>query len=169
MKISSNQNLMNSLITGGSIAAYYASPDLFRSRTTRFFVKTAATLLPFAYMHMTKQLPMSITLESEADMKAREATEAEANPTPNDVEVRTIEDAENTPDVDPLEIPAPFIIGAGLAACASIAFSVWEERAIFRRGERRRAEGKRLAHSQLALVGGISAGVVSYLSDRFDD
>ncbi|SDU77927.1 hypothetical protein [Arcanobacterium phocae] len=144
---SSNPHAMRDAVALGlGITIYYASPDFIRSRPMRFVVKTLSCAIPATFQITSEKAKTSII--SDADLKD------------SNVDLK---------DSDQHQVKPHMLAIGGALVAGSLGMSILTERAIFRRGERRRAEGKRLAHSQLALVGGISAGIVSYLSDRFDD
>lgn len=138
------------LLTGALAVAYYASPDIVRSRTLRGVVKTT--------------LVTGITALSIDDWRRERAAEA----------ARVDAAAEAEPDVvDEKHVPSAELIrripagkGAALAAvaggamAASIVVTVAAERWIHRRGETRMASGARLPHTVPALLwGGIAAAL----------
>lgn len=140
------------LLTGALAVAYYASPDIVRSRTLRGVVKTT--------------LVTGITALSIDDWRRERAAEA--------ARVDAAAETEAEPDVvDEEHVPTAELIrripagkGAALAAvaggamAASIVVTVAAERWIHRRGETRRASGARLPHTVPALLwGGIAAAL----------
>ncbi|USR79578.1 hypothetical protein [Arcanobacterium pinnipediorum] len=152
----SKKRLLESAAFGSSIAIYYACPDVIRSRTARFFVKSASFALPNAYLLNETLHILNTPIETDADHDV------------TDVELDNDAVATDT-KMDLLRAPLPLLIGAGLLVCGSLVLSLRAERAIFRRGERRRAEGKRFAHSQFAIIAGIATGVGNYILDSIDD
>lgn len=67
-------------------------------------------------------------------------------------------DADHAPTMKPALIAGAVAVGA-----AGIAGSIWAEKAIFARGERRRAHGKRFAHLPAALALGVGSAVLSLI------
>ncbi|WP_216380273.1 hypothetical protein [Arcanobacterium phocae] len=149
---SSNPHAMRDAVALGlGITLYYASPDMIRSRPMRFVVKTLSCAIPATFQIASEKAKTGAI--SDAEPKDAESKDADAD----------------LKDTDQHHVKPHMLAIGGALVAGSLGMSFLTERAIFRRGERRRAEDKRLAHSQFALVAGISAGVVSYLSDRFDD
>lgn len=65
------------------------------------------------------------------------------------------------PKVD-LSEPTAMAIAAG-ASAAMVAGTIWGEKAIYARGERRRARGHRCGHTPLALVMAVGTGALALL------
>ena len=129
----------------GATVAWYALPDYVRSRPLRGLVK--AGLLGVLGWSMVAQLPEGAELQ------------------PYDDEVDCSKGAEAAGE-DPLDDiteadPSELAVLAG-AAVGSAMITVGVERWLFRRGERRRAQGSRFAHTRQGLVlGGLEAALTA--------
>ncbi|OKL54142.1 hypothetical protein BSZ39_05635 [Bowdeniella nasicola] len=130
------RNLPLTLGIGAGTFAYYALPDVVRSRTARGLLKTG--------------LVAGMTAAYFATDLSKENQEA-------------CEEASNGVMDRLSEVPMP-LVATGIigSLAASIAVTVWVEKSIFARGERRRAAGVRGAHTRQAIglgVLGALAGV----------
>ncbi|QJC21232.1 hypothetical protein [Arcanobacterium buesumense] len=139
----------DALAVGLGVTVYYACPDMIRSRVARFFVKSVATIVPAGIV-------ASSQLDQHKLKMCSRATETATSDVATDAE-------ENS---EQLEMTAPVFVTLGAILAGSIWLSVLTERAIFRRGERRRAKGKRFAHSRFAIVAGLASAITSYLEVR---
>lgn len=133
---------VSAAITFAATTAYYASPDVVRSRRARTWLKGG--------------LLGVLGLVSLAEWRTAHASE----PVPvaaDDANEETVEDGPGS-----LSTRQQVALGGlGLAAVAGSVVAVGAgERWIFAHGERRRAAGKRLAHTAPALVlGALSAAL----------
>jgi hypothetical protein len=135
--------------TAVATTAYYATPDVIRSRAARGWVKTGLGIALTA-----SSLPEFRRVQEEA--RARR----EVQPEEEQVDVR-----QALADMPAARRAALGAVGAGLMA-GSVASMVVAERWIFRRGEARRAAGKPYAHTRGAVVLGVLAGAMMLVPDR---
>lgn len=143
--------VLTAAVTGLASTAYYATPDLIRSRAGRGWAKAALTGVVLA-----ASVP-----DLRRDLEETRARRAAAAQDPHEEQV------------DWHELWASLSPGRRASACAagaavlavSVGSVVAVERAVFRRGERRRAAGVRFAHSRPALVWGVLGTVLSLLPD----
>lgn len=134
--------------TAVATAAYYATPDVIRSRAARGWAKAG--------------LGVALTALSLPDVRRiQEETRArrEALPEEERVDVR-----QALADMEPKRQVVLAAVAAGLAA-GSVASVVVAERWIFRRGEARRAAGKPYAHTRAAVVLGLLGGAMTLIPD----
>jgi hypothetical protein len=134
--------------TGVATTAYYATPDVIRSRAARGWVKTGLGVALTA-----SSLPELRRVQEEA--RARR----EARPEEERVDVRQA--LAGMPAGRKAALGA---VAAGLVA-GSVASVVVAERWIFRRGEARLAAGKPYAHTRVAVVLGVLAGAMMLVPD----
>jgi hypothetical protein len=171
--------VLSAAVTAAATTAYYATPDLIRSRTRRGWTKTA-----LAVLITTLGVPDARRAWAEA------AARADVGPADLEaavlraasLETRGAPDARQeggeldvlAPDAAPDDPAAPRASArqrgaaalAGTAALAgSVALTVAAERAVFRRGERRRAAGVPWAHTRAAVLWGLAAGALALLPD----
>lgn len=156
MSLPSLSRPASAALTAAATTAYYACPDVVRTRRGRAWTKTAAMGV------------LSLTSVAEwqemrrADAAAGPTAETAAEPAgPQDV-------AEPAPahrgeEGAGLGVRQKVVLGAAAAGllAAGVAGVVLAERWVFARGERRRAEGHRFSHSRQALVLGALAGVMT--------
>lgn len=117
---------------GATVLAWYALPDLVRSRSVRALVKTCL---------------LGVTAVGAALVPN---TWEEAGEIPARIESHLAE----------LPAPAATAILVG-AVTAMTAVTVWGEKVIFARGERRRTKGVRCAHTRQAVaIAAATAGIV---------
>ncbi len=144
--------VLNAAVGGLAATAYYATPDLIRSRAGRGWAKAALTAVVVA----TSVPDLRRGL---AEVRAQREADAQ-DPEAEQVDWSAMRDA-----MSPGARAAA--IGAGAAVlAASVGSVVAIERAVFRRGERRRAAGVRFAHTRPALVWGALTTVVALLPDE---
>jgi hypothetical protein len=135
---------VSAALTFAGTTAYYASPDVVRSRRARAWLKgglmTGLALVSLAEWR-TAQQRAAQERRPVADEPTEETTEEEAGSLSTRQQVA--------------------LGGVGAAALAgSVVAVVAAERWVFARGERRRAAGKRLAHTAPALaMGALSAAL----------
>ncbi|GIG30461.1 hypothetical protein [Cellulomonas marina] len=131
------------LLTGVATTAYYATPDLIRSRTARGWTKAGIAALLTA---------SSIPEFRRGRAAARERWEREESRTPAQLLA---------------EVPASRkAAGAGAAALllgGSVALTVAGERWMYRRGERRAAVGVAWAHTRGGVLAGLLAGALALI------
>ena len=128
----------------GATVAWYALPDYVRSRTLRGLVK--AGLLGVLGWSMVAQLPEGAELPPYDD---EDVDCSKSSPVAGEDPLEGVTEAD----------PAELAVLAG-AALGSAMITVGVERWLFRRGERRRAQGARFAHTRQGLVlGGLEAAV----------
>lgn len=143
-------------VTGAATTAYYATPDLIRSRTARGWAKAgcAAVVAAAAVPDLRKARADASARRVRREQEARRATST-AEPPEEPVGLR---DA-----LDGMSPRARVVVGATAAAlvAGSVAMTVAGERWIFRRGEVRRAAGRSWPHTRAAVVWGlVSAGML---------
>lgn len=113
--------LSAAVITGGGAFAWYAMPDAIRSRAVRTLLK--AGLLSVIVHHQAREVCKVSGEVTEAIEEARE----------NGIAM------------------GPYLAAGWALAGISVTAAVVGERLLFRRGERRRAQGYALAHTRQAL------------------
>ena len=130
----------------GATVAWYALPDYVRSRPLRGLVK--AGLLGVLGWSMVAQLPEGAELPPYDD----EDTDcSKASPVAGEDPLEGVTEAD----------PAELAVLAG-AALGSAMITVGVERWLFHRGERRRAQGARFAHTRQGLaLGGLEAALTA--------
>ena len=130
----------------GATVAWYALPDYVRSRPLRGLVK--AGLLGVLGWSMVAQLPEPSALTPYDD---EDADCSKASPVAGEDPLDGITEAD----------PSELAVLAG-AAVGSAMITVGVERWLFRRGERRRAQGARFAHTRQGLaLGALEAGLTA--------
>jgi hypothetical protein len=134
--------------TGAATTAYYATPDVIRSRVARGWVKAGLGTALVAV-----SLPDFRRTQEEARVRR------EALPEDERVDVR-----QALADMPTRRKAALGAVGAGLMA-GSVASVVVAERWIFRRGEARLAAGRPYAHTRTAVVLGLLAGAMMLIPD----
>lgn len=142
--------VLNAAVTGLASTAYYATPDLIRSRAARGWAKAALTgvVLAASVPDLRRGLEES---------RARRAAA-------QDPEEEQVDWGELWGSMTPRRRAS--VCAAGAAALAvSVGSVVAIERAVFRRGERRRAAGVRFAHTRPAVVWGVLGTALSLLPD----
>ena len=165
------------LIAGAATAAYYAVPDLVRSRTARGWVKvgllgvTAATSLPDLRATLAANRAQDASdgeagtgVGSEAGTDASgvaaslDGMGSSAEDTDNSfvseeaaADAADVADPQGVADLSTRGKVVAGVVAVVLAAAATVSVVV-TERWIFRRGEVRAAAGVRLAHTRTALL-----------------
>jgi hypothetical protein len=128
----------------GATVAWYALPDYVRSRPLRGLAK--AGLLGVLGWSMVAQLPEGAELPPYDD---EDVDCSKSSPVAGEDPLEGVTEAD----------PAELAVLAG-AALGSAMITVGVERWLFRRGERRRAQGARFAHTRQGLVlGGLEAAL----------
>ena len=128
----------------GATVAWYALPDYVRSRPLRGLVK--AGLLGVLGWSMVAQLPEAAELPPYDD---EDADCSKSSPVAGEDPLDGVTEAD----------PAELAVLAG-TALGSAMITVGVERWLFRRGERRRAQGSRFAHTRQGLaLGGLEAAL----------
>ena len=128
----------------GATVAWYALPDYVRSRPLRSLVK--AGLLGVLGWSMVAQLPEAAELPPYDD---EDADCSKSSPVAGEDPLDGVTEAD----------PAELAVLAG-AALGSAMITVGVERWLFRRGEARRAQGTRFAHTRQGLaLGGLEAAL----------
>ena len=128
----------------GATVAWYALPDYVRSRPLRGLVK--AGLLGVLGWSMVAQLPEAAELPPYDD---EDADCSKSSPVAGEDPLDGVTEAD----------PAELAVLAG-AALGSAMITVGVERWLFRRGEGRRAQGARFAHTRQGLaLGALEAGL----------
>jgi hypothetical protein len=134
--------------TAVATAAYYATPDVIRSRAARGWAKAGlGAVLTALYLPDLRRM--------QVEARARR----EALPEEERVDVR-----QALADMQPRGKVALAGVAAGLTA-GSVASVVVAERWIFRRGEARRAAGTPYAHTRAAIVLGLIGGAMTLIPD----
>jgi hypothetical protein len=143
-------------VTGVATTAYYATPDVLRSRRARGVAKVA----------------LSAVIVAAAVPEARRGGKAAADG-PAIVE-DTAEESAGTPgwraalgSLSPARRAALAVVPAAFLA-ASVASTVAAERWVFRHGEARAAAGRRLPHTAPALAYGALAAALALLPPASD-
>ena len=139
------RTIRTALITGAATTAYYATPDLIRSRTGRGWAKAALATGVLAVSAQRMHADFTEGRDSEQPGAGEEIARVWQH----------------------LSIPERVgitAVTAGLTA-AQIGFIVVAERWVFRRGERRAAAGRRFAHSGPALLYGAAAAALEIAAD----
>jgi hypothetical protein len=148
--------LLAATVGGAATAAYYATPDVIRSRTARGWTKAALLLVAAA-----AALP-------DARRTWREQRAGDPAPLTSLSWQDVADDAETSGDAPPAKtfrsLPArqqAVIAGVGAVAMAgSVWATVATERWLYRRAETRRLAGARWAHARTGLVmGGVGAAL----------
>ena len=130
----------------GATVAWYALPDYVRSRPLRGLIKTG--LLGAIGWSMVAQLPEAAELPPYDD---EDADCSKSSPVAGEDPLEGVTEAD----------PAELAVLAG-AALGSAMITVGVERWLFRRGERRRAQGARFAHTRQGLaLGALEAGLTA--------
>lgn len=129
----------------GATVAWYALPDYVRSRPLRGLIKTGLLgVIGWSLVSMLPDEPELAPYDDEVDCS--KGTEAAGEDPLDDIT-----------EADPSELA----VLAG-AAVGSAMITVGVERWLFRRGERRRAQGSRFAHTRQGLVlGGLEAALTA--------
>ncbi|MDO5060101.1 MAG: peptidase S9 [Actinomycetaceae bacterium] len=124
-----NPKVSYSLVWTGATFAWYAMPDFCRSKKMRFLGKSALfTGVLLHELHLDASGEQTARLEAAADKVASDWSKERQ------------------------------LLVAGTVLAASVGATVALEKFIFRRGERKRAEGRRLAHTKQALwLSGLAA------------
>ena len=130
----------NAVLAATTTAAYYALPDITRSKALRTLGKTG--LMVGSSLHVI----------------AAEQPHYREN-------AKELGEFLRGADADTLRVTAAMITAVSIAATAA---TVACEKAIFRRGERRRAEGRRLPHTRQALVLGLLSGLLVVAAERIE-
>lgn len=144
--------VLNAAVGGLAATAYYAAPDLIRSRAGRGWAKAALTAVVVA---------TSVPDLRRGLAEARAQREADAQ----DPAVEQVDWRDTWESLAPRG-RASVVAGGALALAAAGGSVVAIERAVFRRGERRRAAGVRLAHTRPALVWGALTAAIALLPDQ---
>ncbi|MCD4557916.1 hypothetical protein [Schaalia sp. lx-100] len=178
------QALKDAAAAAGTVFAWYSMPDFVRSRSLRFIAKTAvlATQVVVAQRSVANQTcadPWLEDVEEEhvpdtptdsSDVLQTEHSDSETSHEcgcSHDQSVCCSQDLPEDFMSQVKENPLPFI-AAGLALTgASIAASVAGEKWLFRRAERRRFSGKKLAHTAQALPLALLTGACSLAANAF--
>lgn len=143
--------VLNAAVGGLATTAYYATPDLIRSRAARGWVKTALLAVVLA-----TSAPELRRAREESLERRRAAAE---DPDREQVDWREVWGA-----TEPRS-RAALVAGGAAALAVSVGSVVAVERGVFRRGERRRAAGVRFAHTRPALVWGALTTALALLPD----
>jgi hypothetical protein len=128
------------IVSGITTTAYYASPDLVRSRTARAWIKAACLGAAFA-----ASLPDLRTLRAARD----------ADPEP----------VAPTGTSDAIAPSRRVVLATTASVVGGLALMVATERWIFRRGEVRAAAGVPLAHTRPAVVLGLITAALAVLPE----
>ena len=133
-----NPKVSYSLVWTGTTFVWYAMPDFCRSKTLRFLGKSAlVTGVLLHELHLDAAGEQTARLEAAAD-KVFSNWSTERQ-----------------------------LLVAGTILVASVGATVALEKFIFRRGERKRAEGRRLAHTKQALwLSGLAAVGAKLVGDN---
>ncbi len=146
------------ITSGLSALIYYALPDM-RCRFGSIFLRTATLVATGAtYAHISSSLDdrdEQITVHDENCC-------AELNDTDD---TSDHDDQSCCDDLPEINLNTPAIIGAIALSAAALAGTYFIERSIYRRGERRKAQGVRFAHTRQALPLAALSAVASYLVD----
>lgn len=151
-------------VTGAATTAYYATPDLIRSRPARGWAKAglAAVITAAAVPDLRKARADASARRVRREQEARRAA------TTSEPAEEPIEEPIGLRDaLDSMPPRARVVLGATAAAlvAGSVAMTVAGERWIFRRGEVRRAAGRSWPHTRAAVVWGLIAGGLLLVPD----
>ncbi len=142
----SHEEILLSAASAATAFAWYAMPDVLRSRQARVAARTALLVGIGGVVAVTSH---------------DEATEAATQ--------RMAEAAETNGggiEVGGHRLPTAIVLGLGSALLAgTVAMDVVIERRIFARGERRRAQGVTAAHTRMAVAAAALVGVMSLVDD----
>ncbi|GMA30800.1 hypothetical protein [Litorihabitans aurantiacus] len=145
--------------------AYFASPDVIRSRAARGVLKTALMIaitgIAVRDWRESRAAAALAAPEHDGVGDAGHPGQPEQPEQPGHPEHTTADLIRRIPP----ERGAVMAAVAGATFAASIVGTVATERWIFRRGEARRAAGARLAHTLPALAWGAVAGALSMVPD----
>lgn len=136
-----------SLITGLSVAAYYAVPDFVAGRGRRALAKTLVTI------------PAVVTTLSSSPTVAHHRTEGHQEEDARDIK-KLLKTLSERPGVSAA-------IAAGGAA-AVIGVAAGSEKLIYRLAEWRKGNGTTHAHTKNGAILGLAAAAGTYALDRFD-
>lgn len=138
--------------------AWYATPDLARTRATRAGLRSGLLVaLRFAWAGIAP-------IEEASPVRAQRHGRTAEEPSRNDVEAPE-PDATGADHESETPLPTGPRLSLALAALAgSVASSIAIDRALFLRGERRRAAGVRCAHLRQALPLALIAGLLEFAS-----
>ncbi len=169
--------VLAALVTGAATTAYYASPDLIRSRTARGWVKVALSAANVAASVPDLRAAL-------ADRKQKHAATATGSLRLGGTDVpdgtgldatgvvhravdenRTSDDAPGAPrDVRPALVAGVVVAGLAASTVGTVAFERW----IFRRGEALAAAGRPLPHTRTAIVLGVLMTALTLIPDPTD-
>ncbi|WP_129336538.1 peptidase S9 [Cellulomonas endophytica] len=138
----------SALVTAVTTTAWYASPDLVRSRRARAGVKAALCVVVMA---------AGVPEFRRSRVAAREAAEAQGLPTSREV-------LEGLSASRKAALAAAAVVLLG----GSTALTVVGERWMFRRGERRAAAGVPWAHTRAAVPVGLVTAALALVPDPSD-
>lgn len=173
---------LTALVVGAATTAYYAVPDLTRSRAVRGLVKTACTAVVVGVSLPATPAGVAELREQWQELKAGgpggpDRSAALDNPVPDgtdpdgtdpDTDDPTREVATDAPG-DRAGAPVAVAVAAGAAALAvSGVLTVVTERWIHRRAEARGAAGARLPHTRTGLVMGALSAALALLPEPDD-
>ncbi|MGO1402186.1 MAG: hypothetical protein ACTHUY_07365 [Flaviflexus sp.] len=129
-----------SLAVTGTVFAHYAMPDFVKSKFLRFIGKTAvnSALVAWTASHSSEEL-------GQAGEQLQEFLDSA--------------------DAETLKSTAGIAAGATLGTTV---IAVAGEKWLYRRAEKKRAEGKHLAHTKQALVLAVLTGAVTYAAEMVD-
>lgn len=166
--------VLAALVTGAATTAYYASPDVIRSRTARGWVKAglaavsvAASIPDMRAMVAARRERLATGTPDLDGIGVADGTVVDATqPVRRAVdENRTTDDAGDAPrDLRPALVGGLVVGSLALSTAGTVAFERW----VFRRGERLLAAGRPLAHTRAALVLGVLMTALTLIPQEDD-
>lgn len=169
--------------TAANTFAYYAVPDFVRRpwlrRLARFGVVAAiigieVQMKPIGLGTFATATSLNGTAGDDVECDGNVRTDTRASTNPND-------DAESAPPerdataasaeerfINSVGGVTTYVVAAGVATTVVAGTSIAIEKAIFRRGERRRAAGDRFAHTKQALIASAILAGLTAIIDKFD-
>ncbi|QCB92210.1 hypothetical protein [Cellulomonas shaoxiangyii] len=167
--------VLAALVTGAATTAYYATPDLIRSRTARGWAKTGLAAVVVAASIPDLRAAIAAQRERAADAQALSAdadgSAAPTEPGGTGPDERAADENLTTDEATaPLrDVPLAVRVGVGAVVLAgSTVGTVAAERWIFRRGEALAAAGRPLAHTRAAVVLGLAMTALALIPDPPD-
>lgn len=152
-----NARARTALLTGLTTTAYYAVPDVARTRTTRGWLKAACLAVGAAQTFPTTR---------EGWQELRPTWTDVPDPTTGDAEGAASDDDATDDAGRPSWLGRAAVVGVGVAVIAAgVAGTVAAERWVFRRGEARAAAGVRFAHTRTAVVLGAASALLALLPE----
>ncbi|MBO0898552.1 hypothetical protein J1G42_01060 [Cellulomonas sp. zg-ZUI222] len=157
------------VVAGVGTVGYYATPDLLRSRRARGWAKAACVLVVTAAGVPEAYRGWRATRDAAAGAPGAgsDAGSPSGGTVPDGADAPRGALSEAWRSVPP-GWRAALTGGALAGAATSVALTVGIERALFRRGEARRASGVRLPHTRTGVALGVLAAALALYPDPVD-